>query len=492
LKRSQIENTKIIVAVSGGPDSLTLLSILASLNVELNLSLHVAHLDHSLRESSKEDALFVERIAGEFGLQSSIERINVWAYAKENSLSIEHAGRQLRYDFLSRVATTLGTDTIALGHTADDQAETVLLHLVRGSGIHGLQAMSPVSRLDTVAGDTYWLVRPLLEISKEETEKYCSDHQLSPRHDESNLLPTYRRNYIRMEIIPRLRQLNPQITGALTRLALTAKQEVDYIESIIEAAVPSILWECTNRVVIDKQRFNNQPPVLKGYLLRRAFKKTSGSLSGLEQFHIEKMIKIMTGPQGKGIDLPGGIRFETTSSQAWLTSTPSNFCPIPILDGEFPINVPGTSIIPGLTDNGGSAAWVSIAEFLTPTGPLPPDPQVGYFDLEKLNGDLIVRTRIRGDRFTPFGVSPTERSDSTRITTNVRRGKKLQDFLINAKIPQNWRDRIPLLVSPTGIAWVVGYRIADWARVTAKTTSMLRIQMNLRLDPMGDQEAGFK
>ena len=211
--------SSFVVAVSGGPDSLCLLHAIYNIREELDLSLYGAHLDHGLRgEASAKDAEFVAETFARLDIPLSLETADVPAFRTEHRLSVEEAARKVRYEFLARVATERQADAIALGHTADDQAETVLMHVIRGSGLSGLRGMEGVSRSHSNTGNPV-LVRPLLGVTREETVDYCRELKLEPRHDESNLSTELKRNRVRLELLPMLESYNPRIRDALVRLS---------------------------------------------------------------------------------------------------------------------------------------------------------------------------------------------------------------------------------------------------------------------------------
>jgi len=221
---------RLVVGVSGGPDSLCLLHVLIQLQPEYGLVLHVAHLDHQLRgRESAADAEFVAGVARQWGLPCTVEQVDVRAAARENRLAVEEAARQARYGFLARTAASTGSRAIAVGHNSDDQAETVLMHWLRGSGLGGLRGMLPRSRLgdyrlleatgDSASPEDIWLVRPLLHTPREDILRYCESERLEPRFDRSNLDTTLFRNWLRHTALPLLAQHNPRVRDVLCRSA---------------------------------------------------------------------------------------------------------------------------------------------------------------------------------------------------------------------------------------------------------------------------------
>ena len=236
LERSGTAGRSLVVAVSGGPDSLALLHALVAVRDRLNLRLHGAHLDHGLRgAASASDAEFAGRTFRRLGVPCTVERADVGAFRTAHRVSLEVAAREVRYAFLARVASGQRAEAVVLGHTADDQVETVLMHLVRGSGLTGLRGMEAVSRRE-IAGVETTLLRPLLSMSREETVEYCRASGLRPRLDESNLSGEMTRNRIRSDLLPLLETFNPAIRDAIIRLSRTAGRDLELLESATDAA----------------------------------------------------------------------------------------------------------------------------------------------------------------------------------------------------------------------------------------------------------------
>ena len=472
----------LIVAVSGGPDSLALLHSICHLGDAIGLRLHGAHLDHGLRgDSSKSDARFVAEVFRGLGMPYTVEEADVNAFRRQHSISLEAAARKVRYDFLAKVAANNHTDVIALGHTAGDQAETVLMHIIRGSGLTGLRGMRTVTSL-SFDGKPVRLVRPLLQVSRAETLEYCRARGLKPRQDESNLSPDLDRNRIRLELVPLLEQYNPAIRDALVRLSDSAAQEIGYLKSETDR-----VWHETARidessVTLGRDSFTRLPPALQSHLLRRAMMEVKGDIEDLRHSHIQDMARLMRGPAGRTLDLPGNIRLSISYESATLAPSDRDRYSLPPLKGEHELKVPGETLLAGwrviasFSDTGqglderlridepgfgiGSAEIENSNLQDCPAQAFPPA-VTACLDYSALGGPLRVRPRRPGDRFQPLGMS---------------QAKKLQDFMVDSKVPRLWRDRVPLLTSPRGIAWVVGWRIADWAKVIDERAWLLKLR----------------
>ena len=452
-----LTRSPIVVAVSGGPDSLALLLLLAQLKQVLALTLHVAHLDHGLRgKEARSDALFVEETASDLGLPATLGEEDVKSYRAGRGLSLEEAAREVRYSFLSRVAAEQGAVSVALGHTADDQAETALMHIIRGSGLTGLAGMSPLS---------YWpssrhkeriaLLRPLLDASREETETYCRWNGVTPREDLTNRSLQFTRNRMRLELLPFLKNYNPRIRDALLRLSASAAQDQDYILGEAIQAMAKLTTADGKIVRIERRSFASLHPAIKRHLLRLVYQELTGSAGGLEHSHVEDMVRVSEGGAGRSVDLPSGLVFTVDYDSLSLNANDRSGVALPPLPYEYPLSVPGDTRLPGWTV---AARLLSYGEV-----PLDAGAYTAHLDSERVGEALIVRGRRPGDRFTPFGLDGS---------------KKLQDFMVDVRISANARDGVPLVVSGEGIVWVVGHRIAHWARVMQDTKEVLELEFS--------------
>jgi tRNA(Ile)-lysidine synthase len=457
-----LRDTSVVVAVSGGTDSQALLGAMVRLRDNLGLALTVAHLDHGLRPNSSSDALTVVEIAHQFGIPCVVEKVDVREHQERFRLSLEEAARNLRYDFLTRTAESVGAGAVVLGHTADDQAETVLLHIVQGSGLAGLRGMAAVSRYSGNGRAAVILVRPFLAVGRETTEAACSIWGLQPLQDETNLELDRSRNYLRAEVIPRMRRLNPRVREALVRLATTAARDLEYMNEKVKDAWADVGAE---DVSLQADAVRGLHPALQRYLLREAYRQVRGDVQGLRQIHLDSMIHLLLESGGTILDLPHGVRMERQRDRATLTQGTAN-PPLPLLKGRQSLPIPG-EIIVGNT-------WRIFVDEVAPSYPLDLGPYAAVLDADTLGKSLEVRSRRPGDRFQPLGVLSNYDVDGSG-----KPGKKLQDFMVDAHIPRSWRDRVPLLVTPKGVVWVVGWRIAHWARVTTKTRRCVTVKFTM-------------
>jgi tRNA(Ile)-lysidine synthase len=454
------EGAPLVVAVSGGPDSLCLLHVLVALRQQLGVDIRVAHLNHGLRGAeSNADAEYVAGVAGKLGLPATVETRDVPTYRRTHRLSPEEAAREVRYAFLAEVAHSCGADTVAVGHTADDQIETILMHLIRGSGLSGLRGMRPRSIRRPRGGSELAVIRPLLETERAETESYCAAKGLSPRMDSSNQLPDPLRNQVRLQLLPQLREYNADIEAALLRAARAADADLVYIEEQVSGLWGDVVAEITDGISIDRAKFAGLHPSLRRHLLRSALQRLLGDLRDIEVVHIDSMVSAMSKPAGKRITIARAVMLHVGYDQGLLTTQRHVTCPLPPLDGERPLKVPGETLI------GGWRVTTRIAEHADAQGQ--EDEFRACLDFDVTGDRLTVRGRRRGERFQPLGVDYE---------------KKLQDFMVDAKIPRDWRDRVPLVCSPQHIVWVAGWRIDHRARVTPATKRVLSLEFERRGD----------
>jgi tRNA(Ile)-lysidine synthase len=444
--------SRLLVAVSGGPDSVCLLHILTSLKEELGVELYAAHLNHQLRGADSEsDAEYVTNLTQSLGIPTTIGERNVRAYQAQKRISLEEAAREVRYDFLAQTARSIGTDQVAIGHTRDDNIETILMHLIRGSGTRGLQGLRPRTEWPS-ADASLTIIRPLLEISREETQSYCQEHSLSPRLDSSNLSLSPLRNRIRLKLLPLLKGYNPRIAEALLRTARIAAGDLAFLEGEGACSWNQITQLKEDVIILDKEHLLELPSALKRQVLRLSLDKLIGSLKDIECRHIEEMMNALDKPAGRSLNLPGGLTLTIEYDRYLIGKEPLALSPFPPLEAELPLSVPGETRLPG---------WHIVASITEQQAPEESDNLSACFDFDKTGDRLSVRNRKPGDRFQPLGMSQP---------------KKLNRFMIDAKIPRLWRKRVPVVCSPKQIVWVVGGRIDDRVRVTEDTKKVLRLR----------------
>jgi tRNA(Ile)-lysidine synthase len=437
---------RVLVAVSGGPDSVCLLSVLHVLAKDLELELHIAHLDHMFRgKESADEALFVEELANKFGIPAIIEKFDVPAYCLERGLSSQEGAREVRYDFLQRTAAAIDAFHIATGHTANDQAETFLMRLIRGAGASGLSAIPPVREN---------IIRPLIEATRDEVLEYLKKTGLAFVTDPSNAKPVYTRNRIRLEVLPVLQRFNPRIVATLAAEAGQLRDEDEAVEGYCATLADSILVQKDNTVFVKRNEFNTLPPAFRRRLLKKASDLAGAESSGLSRIQIDEAISFMsTARTGRTMDLPPGLTIGREYDRFVISaqSGTAGFSRV--------LMIPGVTVIPELR-----------MEINTLVTDRPPDEQedINYvwqalFDYDKIGPVLTVRNRRPGDWFCPTGMGG--------------KSKKIQDYFVNVKVPRRKRDLIPLLCSGENILWVVGMRTDERYLAGAGTKKVLTVKV---------------
>lgn len=280
-------NDKIVIGVSGGPDSITLLNMLIDIKQEkaIKFDIVVCHVNHMIRKEAIEDEEYVIKFCKKYNIECFIKRIEIEKEAKEQKIGTEEAGRKARYEFFNEILKKTSSNKIATAHTANDNAETVLMNILRGSGSNGLKGIEPKR------GN---LIRPLIECNREEIEKYCKEKALNPRIDKTNFENKYTRNKIRNLLIPYIKEnFNPNIIETINRLSDLCKQENEYIEKVTSIKFKEILIEKQkNQIILDLNKFNLQETVIKSRLVLYTINILFGTRTGIEKKHIEDIIKL--------------------------------------------------------------------------------------------------------------------------------------------------------------------------------------------------------
>jgi tRNA(Ile)-lysidine synthase len=459
IKNSLIsDRDHVLAAVSGGPDSSALLSILIDLKDILGIErITVVHFDHGLRgDESNADREFVRTLAHSACLDFHCGTADVRSFAGSQKISIEMAARECRRSFLIGTATALNAGKIALGHTADDQAEEVLLRILRGTGPSGIQAMSP----KTAQG----IIRPLLFATRPMVLEYLRERGLPFRNDSSNFDPFCQRNFLRLKVFPLLREaFHPRIAETIARCADLAREEESWWASQIETRLRDTCLEfAEGRATLDLERLKQLHPALVRRILRLALEKVRGNLSGVGLVHLENLVELVFSQMtGKSVRFPGGI--EAVGQGAKLLIRPLKGDPPKDLEHEvLPIPGPGNYLF------GRYRFDIGLLDEIR-TGC---EPVFGMdcirMDADKVNWPLELRFRRSGDRFRPLGMTGS---------------KKLQDFFTDCMVPREERQKVPLLCDRDKICWVAGMRIDDRVRVEDRTRSILVVRL-FRLPPM--------
>ena len=453
----------VLVAVSGGADSVALVHILLELAPKYCLRLAVAHLNHCLRETeSDRDEAFVASLAGQLELPFYIGREDVSRYQKQHRLSLEDAARQVRYRFYDAIAGKYGYDKIALGHHGDDNAELVLMNLMRGSGPLGLSGISPVR------GNK--IVRPLIKLRRSEIMDYVTLKKLDYVADSSNWDLKFHRNKIRVRLIPLLENgYNPKLVDSLNRLTAIVGAEEAWIEDLIQPIYEkAIVSKEKNKLGLSVAALNQQPLAVRRRLVRKGISGVKGNLRRMTFAHVESVCRLaQTGPVCGFLDLPDRIGIQrdenvlTISRQesglqrpdrvSFLSKTP---------DYEYRLTEPGKIFI--------EEAAVQIRFSEIPKAQLPDLDQCGhriaFFDMDRIRFPLVIRSFRPGDRFSPLGLDGSQ---------------KLKKFFIDHKVSRRERAKCPIVLSQQRVIWVAGHRLDNSAKIGPQTRRILKAELLL-------------
>jgi len=436
----------ILAAVSGGPDSMAMLMSLVNLRERLGFRLAIAHVNHGVRgELADRDQRFVEETAGKLNIPYHTINVDMVAHGKELGISSEEAGRLLRYDFFRKVLAGYGKGRIAVAHNMNDQAETVLFRIMRGTGIDGLKGMS--FNQDDV-------IRPLLNITRDEIEGYIKDNGIQTVEDHTNLQTVYTRNRIRLELLPYIMEnFNPNIIEGLFRMSLLATEDSTIIEDAVEKKYNSVVKNKSyNSIIFSGSHFMMESTPLKKRLIRKAVLGIKGTLHGIEEKHISSVLELFqNGRTGSTLDLPGGIIARVSYDELSIERSRSAREVLPevrITLGDNMITEWGLLI---KVENTERAETDGRGKFTV------------TIDGDKLEGTMILRQRRDGDRFSPVGLIGS---------------KKLKDYFIDRKVPRDQRDTIPIISDSKGIVWVAGHSVDKRVAADVKTINHLRLTIN--------------
>ena len=462
----------IVLGVSGGPDSVALLLAVSTLAKRLDVrwDLHVAHLNHGLRAGdSDRDADFVAELSAGIPTAFHLARSDVAALARDMRVGIEEAARRARHDFFKRVVREVGAQVVILGHTLDDQVETVLHRIFRGTGIRGLRGIRATRPLDSTGSAA--VVRPMLRLRRSQILAYLAARGQTYQTDATNLDTTYRRNWLRHELLPVVEsEYGEQVVPAIARLAGIAGELMDYAEAEADEVWEGVLLAEHDRGVdLDRRALASVAPALLEPLLRRAWRTAGLGEKSVGFATWARLSQFVTSPDGHGsLSLPGA-RVLRTEDRFTVWSAQSAVTPKWEIDLPIPGRVRLTeAAIRHQTHDPPDRPCV--VEVLAKEQCLPENAAVGDWltedraeelvDLDQIVPPLVVRPRRAGDTFRPLG-APGRR--------------KLKRFLIDCKVAAAIRDHIPLVLDQTGIVWVVGLRVDERVRITPATRRVLKL-----------------
>ncbi len=443
---------KIVVAVSGGPDSTALLSFLAALRKKLSLRLFCIHINHGLRgHESDEDARLVGEYATSFDIPVRILNCNVAAYASHRRLSIEHAGRTVRYSLLEKHARELGATRVATAHHLDDHAETVMMRIIRGAGVSGMSGIHPVM------GGLF--IRPFIEATRQEIMAYVEEHRVPYRTDSTNEQCHYLRNSIRHRLMPLMLEYNTSVRERLWSLSRIFHDDDIVLSNLTETFFRRCCSIREESVVIDTDTAWDLPMALKRRMMRKAIESLQGHLLEVDFAHVEKLVELIHSPVGTSTDLAGAVNARKGYGVLIIKKEGSGTAPSHTSPGEALLQVPGKTVL----DEWTIMLTATIEKRNDPALSFPLSRWEALLDSDKAARPLSVRPRRDGDRFSPLGVKGT---------------KKVKDFFIEVKIEQEKRNHVPLIVDCKGrIVWIVGHRIDDRFKVTDETVNLLHLRV---------------
>lgn len=439
---------KVLVALSGGPDSVCLLHILCKLRDELNISIGAIHINHLLRGSeSYDDENYVINLCKILDVEYYIERINISDISKEKNISLEMAGREERYKAFESIKKKYRYDKIAVGHNANDQAETILMRMMRGTGLEGLTGI----RCKREGG----IIRPILCLDRASIESYCSENKLIARIDKSNFEKVYNRNKVRLDILPYMKEnFNGDIIDTFNRMALLLQSDNEYLEAQADKAYKEYCLSSGSVVKMSNRIFQIEKEAIITRVIKRAFKEASKSHQNFEMKHIYDVMNLNNKSTGKKINLTNDIIVENSYEHIIFKSNNSidtirESCELDILKCDIPIKVDYEKYIVCFD-------VINIKNKIEFSN----NGLIKYFDYDNIEEKVTIRHRNDGDRIKPLGMSGS---------------KKLKDIFINLKIPRSERDIVPIVAFDSSVAWVVGYKTSEDFKITKDTKKILKV-----------------
>jgi tRNA(Ile)-lysidine synthase len=452
----------ILVGVSGGPDSLCLLHALHT----LGYNIIAAHVNHGLRPEADEEAQMVKQFAGGLGVEFISCKVDVLFYASEHKVSIEEAARTLRYRYLFTQAEKMGASAVLVGHNADDQAETILMHLLRGSGLAGLGGMDYRS-VPNPWSENIPLIRPLLSTWREDILKYLAEHGLNPISDHSNLDTTFFRNRLRHELLPILEKYNPRIRENLHRVGQILRNDYTVLQQLTtEAWITNLVRQGPGYLAFHLANFCELSPSIQRYLLRKAIAYHLPGLQDVDFECIERGIGFLCDDKPYvQADLIAGLRIIKDGGLFWVAKSQAD-----LPESDFPSVSACTELILKISST------LSLVNNWKLQTVLVPDPELAmvqsfanldlfqaWLDAGELELPMVVRCRKAGDRIQPLGMNG--------------HSMKVSDLMINLKLPKRARSTWPLVCSGEDILWIPGYRLSHLVRIKPNSRSIVHLAL---------------
>jgi len=441
---------KIVLGISGGPDSVCLLHVLNRLKEELDIEIYAAHLNHQIRGlEAQRDALFVSQLCKELGIIFFVKSIDVPKYCEEKGMSLEDGARKLRYEMFYEIKEKTKSDKIAIGHNMNDQAETILMRIMRGTGLKGLRGIE--YKRDGC------LIRPILDLSRDEIEQYCEKYDLNPRIDQTNLESIYTRNKIRLELLPYMRDnFNPNIIESIVRMSKNLKNDSDFIDNEVQKVFNDILenGENENCIEISMPIYTKLHNAIKSRVIRYGVKKILGDTNFIDQVHIDDVMSLESNSKiDKMIILPRGM-FAYRKKDSIILSDKE----LVTEEIEFCYNIPYNGFIKIKEINKVvQTEIISIDRYKS----MRLGKNSKGFDFNKVKGGVVIRNREQGDKI--------------KLAVG---SKKIKDLFIDLKIPKEERCRIPIVLDEVGVMCVGDYRLSEDYKIDENTREVLKITFN--------------
>lgn len=441
------EFDKVVIGVSGGHDSMALLYVLKSLKSEFKFEIIIAHINHGIRGiEADDDEEYVKKVAKSLDIPFYSFKANMDEYARIHKLTSEEAGREIRYEFFESVLKKEGATKIAVAHNKDDQAETLIMRFMRGTGIDGLRGMEFKTRD---------IIRPILNINRSEIEKYCVEQEINPRIDKTNLMPIYGRNKVRLELIPFIENtFNSGIINTLFRTSEIMKTDSDFFSVYTEEKFKDSIKESRKlRLVLDIEKVKSLHTAIKTRVIRRSIEEINFNLKGIERKHIKDIVELIDANKtGKKINIINNIIVKISYDDLIFEIKEKN----KDISFDYKLDIDETLDICEIGSELKAKLYLKKDINIDFNNKL-----VKCFDYDNIKSELHVRNRRNGDRFIPLGMNGN---------------KKLKDFFIDEKISKEEREKIPLVLDGDEIIWVVGYRISEKYKVSSSTKNVLVLE----------------
>lgn len=446
------QDDRILVALSGGPDSVCLLHMLYRIKDKFNLKLGAIHINHMLRgEEADKDENYIIDLCEQMGIKHYVKRINIEYIAKETNVSLETAGRNERYKAFEEIKIKDKYNKIAVAHNANDQAETILMRIMRGTGLEGLTGIKPQRE----GG----IIRPILCLNRQEIEDYCEYNGLNPRIDASNYDRHYSRNRVRLDILPYMRDnFNKDIIDTLNRMTLLLQKDNEFIEEYSKKCYNMYCKKHNNKLEILKELFEKEMESIITRVVIIAFKEISKSYQNFEMKHIYEIVNLAFRETGKKINLTNNIICENLYGNIVLSKNDNKYYNSCV---KTEIKLDKDNIIENIEFNNYIINFEVIEnkkkEKFTKNN------LIKLFNYDKIEKEILIRYRKDGDKIIPLGMSGS---------------KKVKDIFINSKVPREERDNTPILCFDDKISWIVGYKTSQLFKIDSDTKMILKITVN--------------